>query len=76
MPGQPLSVAGYSLLMRRRGFHTLPARSAALLSLASQLPDAVLAELLNVHVHTARKWAYYSQPDWAAYLAERVVLPR
>jgi hypothetical protein len=39
--------------MRRYGFHTLPARSAALIALASKLPNAVLAELLNVHVHAA-----------------------
>lgn len=71
MPGQPLSTAGYSLLMRRHGFHIVPARSAALIALAGQLPSPVLAELLNIHVHTARKWASYSQPDWSAYLAER-----
>ncbi|MHA5054183.1 hypothetical protein [Streptomyces sp. SD15] len=71
VPGQPLSTAGYSLLMRRYGFHTVPARSAALIALAGQLPVPVLAELLNIHVHTARKWASYSQPDWAAYLAQR-----
>ncbi|MFE7834930.1 hypothetical protein ACFU53_02305 [Streptomyces sp. NPDC057474] len=71
LPGQPLSTAGYSLLMRRHGFHTIPARSAALIALADQLPSPVLAELLNIHVHTARKWAAYTQPDWAAYLAER-----
>ncbi|WP_405814341.1 hypothetical protein OG241_07035 [Streptomyces sp. NBC_01390] len=71
VPGQPLSTAGYSLLMRRHGFHIVPARSAALIALAGQLPSPVLAELLNIHVHTARKWASYSQPDWSAYLAER-----
>ncbi|MEU9988309.1 hypothetical protein AB0E10_16235 [Streptomyces sp. NPDC048045] len=71
VPGQPLSTAGHSLLMRRHGFHTVPARSAALIALAGQLPSPVLAELLNIHVHTARKWASYSQPDWTAYLAER-----
>jgi hypothetical protein len=57
--------------MRRHGFHTIPARSAALIALAGQLPSAVLAVLLIIHVHTARKWAAYSQPDWSAYLAER-----
>lgn len=71
VPGQPLSTAGYSLLMRRHGFHAIPARNAALIALAGQLPVPVLAELLNIHVHTARKWASYSQPDWTTYLAER-----
>ncbi|MFD8916086.1 hypothetical protein [Streptomyces sp. NPDC059575] len=69
---QPFSSAGYSLLMRRHGFHTIPARSAALIALAGQLPSPVLAELLNIHIHTARKWASYSRPDWSVYLAERI----
>lgn len=60
--------------MRRHGFHIIPARSAALIALAGQLPAPVLAELLTIHVRTARKWASYSQLDWAAYLAERAVL--
>ena len=44
----------------------------ALIALAGRLPSSVLAELLDIHVQTARKWAAYSQPDWAAYLAERI----
>lgn len=72
VPGQPMSAAGFGLLMRRNGFHANPARQAALIALAGRLPSSVLAELLDIHVQTARKWAAYSQPDWAAYLAERI----
>ncbi|MBA4864020.1 hypothetical protein H1V43_22205 [Streptomyces sp. PSKA54] len=71
IPGQPMSTPGFSLLMRRHGFHVQPARIAALVALAEKLPAPVLAQLLGISIDTAHKWAAYTQPNWSAYLAVR-----
>ena len=52
-------------------FHVQPARIAALVALAEKLPAPVLAELLDISIDTAHKWASYTQPSWSAYLAVR-----
>lgn len=72
IPGDPMSDVGFNHLLRRHGFRSSRARPAALISLASQLPVPVLAELLGLSITTARKWAAQTQPDWADYLAARV----
>ena len=51
--------------------HAAPARAAALIDLAANLPAAVLADLLGIHIHTAESWGRYAQQDWAAYLYAR-----
>ncbi|MET8330363.1 hypothetical protein [Streptomyces sp. NPDC005181] len=66
-----MSAPGFSLLMRRHGFHVQPARIAALISLAEKLAPPVLAQLLGISIDTAHKWAAYTQPNWSAYLAVR-----
>ena len=45
-------------------------RRAALLSLAAQLPAAVLAGLLGLHETTAAKWMHQAAGDWSHYAAE------
>lgn len=37
-----------------------------------QLPPAVLASLLGVHIQTAVNWASHTRRDWTTYLAGRV----
>ena len=69
--GQPLSVKAFSQLLSRHGIQALPSRSAALIALAGQLPTPILAEILGIHIHTARRWASYLQSDWSTYLAAR-----
>ncbi|MFI5664836.1 hypothetical protein [Streptomyces sp. NPDC051684] len=71
VPGRPLSAAGFGLMMRRHGFYVSPARTAALISLAEHIPTPVLAQLLEIHINTALKWAAHAQPNWTAYLAAR-----
>jgi hypothetical protein len=44
------------------------ARNAAL---AADLPAAVMADLLGMHVTTAVLWVNYARRDWADYLAAR-----
>ncbi|WP_185444197.1 hypothetical protein [Kribbella qitaiheensis] len=37
----------------------------------AQLPAAVLADLLDIHVTTAINWARQTKTDWTSYIAER-----
>jgi hypothetical protein len=47
-------------------------RRAALLQLASQVPAAVLADMLNIAPSTAAKWVDWAGGNWTNYAAERV----
>lgn len=58
--------------LARQGIHTRRARTAALIALAAELPAPVLADLLEIHIHTALKWARHAQRDWSTYLSVRV----
>lgn len=49
-------------------------RSTALSTLAAELPAAILARVLGVHIQVAVQWQKASVGDWAAYAAE--VSPR
>lgn len=72
IPGHPLSRKAFNDQLAREGIRTRSARTAALIALASELPAPVLADLLNLHIHTALKWARHAQRNWSAYLSARV----
>jgi len=57
--------------LTRHGLDTRAARNTALITLAADLPAAVLAELLGLNVHTAERWIGYAKRDWTSYLAAR-----
>jgi hypothetical protein len=42
-------------------------------ALAADLPAAVLADLLGMHINTAVRWVKYVGPDWADYIAARAI---
>ncbi|MFD3657801.1 hypothetical protein [Streptomyces sp. NPDC058620] len=70
-PGQHLSS---SALCRRLAAHHIPirpARTTALIQLAEDLPPAVLAPMLGLHVITAQQWRRRASTDWTAYLEAR-----
>ncbi len=46
-----------------------PARNAALISLAGDLPISVLSDLFDISISTAMHWARHAGRDWNAYLA-------
>ncbi len=48
--------------------HTWRWRTVAL---AADLPAAILADLLGLHVNTAVRWVTYARRDWTGYLAAR-----
>ena len=71
VPGQPLDGHSLTNLLNRHGISVRPARNGALSALAADLPAAILADLLGLHVNTAVRWVTYARRDWADYLASR-----
>lgn len=71
IPGQPLDLHSLNNQLNRRGISARPARNGALAALASDLPAAVLADFLGIHVNTAVRWVTYARRDWTTYLAAR-----
>ena len=69
-PGQPISSFQLSERLHRIGLQPGPARSTALFQLASELPAAILARLLGIHISVAVKWQRASAGDWTNYAAE------
>jgi hypothetical protein len=51
------------------GIRSGQSRSAALFQLATDLPAAVLARLLGIHITVAVAWQRARAGDWAAYAA-------
>lgn len=69
-PGQPISSYRLSERLRQIGLQPGQARSTALFQLASELPAALLARLLGIHISVAVKWQRASSGDWTNYAAE------
>lgn len=70
-PGRPTTQTGILVKLRAYGIDARPARNAALISLAGELPTTVLADVLGLSTNTAVQWATRARRDWATYLAER-----
>ncbi|MFF3652713.1 hypothetical protein ACFYXV_29265 [Streptomyces sp. NPDC002181] len=74
-PGQHLSA---TVLGRRLAAHQIPnrpARATALVTLAQDLPPAVLGPMLGLHPVTAAHWRQRAATDWTAYLEARLTAP-
>lgn len=69
-PGQPISSSRLTERLRQIGLQPRQARSSALFQLASELPAAILARLLGIHISVAVKWQRVSSGDWTSYAAE------
>ncbi|TQM78165.1 hypothetical protein FHX81_0419 [Saccharothrix saharensis] len=50
---------------------TAASSTAGAAALRADLPAAVLADLLGLHVNTAVRWVTYARRDWTDYLALR-----
>ncbi len=70
MPGQPITASRLAERLRALGIPTQAARRATLIDLASQLPAAVLADLLNLSPITAVRWTREAGGDWTRYAAD------
>jgi hypothetical protein len=68
--GQPISAFQVGERLRKLGIRCGQSRSAALFQLATDLPAAVLANMLGIHISVAVQWQRASAGDWTAYAAD------
>ncbi len=66
MPGRPVSSYQLGERLRQLGLRPGQARSTALFQLATDLPAAVLARMLGIHISVAVAWQHACSGDWAA----------
>ena len=69
-PRQPISAYQLGERLHRLGIHPGQARSTALFQLATDLPAAILARMLGIHISVAVAWQRASSGDWTAYAAD------
>ncbi len=69
-PGRPISAHQLGERLRRLGLRPGQARSTALFQLATDLPAALLARMLGIHISVAVAWQRASAGDWMNYAAE------
>jgi hypothetical protein len=69
-PGQHVSAARLGQRLINVGIQPGQARSTALFALAEEVPAAILARMLGIHIQVAVQWQKASAGDWAAYAAD------
>ena len=69
-PGQPISPYRLTERLHQIGIQPRPARSTALFQLATELPAAILARMLGIHIDVAVTWQRASAGDWMTYAAD------
>lgn len=69
-PGRPITESRLAERLRQIGIHAGPSRSTALFQLATDLPAALLARMLGIHISVATAWQRASAGDWTNYAAE------
>lgn len=69
-PGRPISADRLGERLRLIGLRPAQARSTALFQLAAELPAAILARMLGIHIKVAVQWQQLSAGDWANYAAD------
>ncbi len=69
-PGRPISASRLSERLRDLGIYPSRARSSALMQLAAELPAAVIARMLGMHIKVAVEWQRTASGDWTGYAAD------
>lgn len=69
-PGRPISSYQLGERLRQHGLRPGQARSTALFQLATDLPAALLARMLGIHIAVAVAWQRAAAGDWTTYAAE------
>jgi hypothetical protein len=69
-PGQHVSADRLGQRLIAAGIQPGQARSTALFALAEEVPAAILARMLGIHIRVAVQWQKASAGDWAAYAAD------
>jgi hypothetical protein len=68
-PGRPINATHPGQRLKNLGIHPGQARSTALYQLATELPAALLARMLGIHIDVAVAWQHASAGDWMTYAA-------
>lgn len=68
--GHPISAGQLRQRLITIGIQPTRARSTALFTLATQLPAAILARMLGIHIQIAVRWQRASAGDWMTYAAD------
>ena len=69
-PGSPLTEDALAQRLHALGISPRQSRSTALFTLAADVPAAILAKTLGIHVKAAIQWQKISGGDWSAYAAD------
>ena len=69
-PGRPVSATHLGQRLKDLGIQPGQARSTALFQLAAELPAALLARMLGIHIDVAVAWQHASAGDWMTYAAD------
>jgi hypothetical protein len=69
-PGGALTEDALAQRLHALGISPRQGRSTALFTLAADVPAAILAKTLGIHVQAAIQWQKISAGDWAAYAAD------
>lgn len=69
-PGRPISAYQLGERLRQLGLRAGQSRSTALFQLATDLPAALLARMLGIHISVAVAWQRASSGDWTSYAAD------
>jgi hypothetical protein len=69
-PGLPLTDSQIGKRLHRIGIRPKQDRSTALFTLATEVPAAILARMLGIHIKVAVQWQQASAGDWASYAAD------
>jgi hypothetical protein len=70
-PHRAIDPEHFANRLKQRGIRPRAGRNTALIQLASELPAAVLSDILGIDIATATRWAGYAKRDWQSYLASR-----
>ena len=69
-PNRPISHTRLTERLRQLGIRSGQGRATALFQLTTELPAALLARMLGIHISVAVAWQRASAGDWATYAAE------
>lgn len=69
-PGRPISAYRMGERLRQLDLRPAQSRSTALFQLATDLPAALLARMLGIHITVAVAWQRAASGDWTGYAAE------
>jgi hypothetical protein len=69
--GRHIGAAALAARLGAHGIPARPARNAALLALAADLPVVVLSDLLGLSISTTLTWTRQASRDWIGFIAAR-----